>query len=244
MATIVWPPSLPQSPMLEDLVEQPPDLALRSSVDRGPAKVRLRSLADVTRFSIGLKLTRAQVATLDTFYRTTSAGGTLAFEWIHHRTGNQIDYRFTEPPAFKPLAPRQSGATEYWRADFAIESIPGTEVVAPSPPPPPPPPPPPGGGDSSFGLLLIDESDAGEPGSWADLDATGGFFDVPIPEVAAAADTITTLFALVGADIETDAIWQDEGGFDEAFLQSQEPGTVTTMLEGRSPSLTSPVTES
>lgn len=110
-------------------------------MDVGPDKLRQRATAAPTPFTIELRLTRTQVALLDAFYRTTTAHGTLAFTWKHHRTGNTIDYRFLGAPRLQPLASRQGG-TEYWAASFVAEAMPGTEVVEPPPPPPPPPPEP------------------------------------------------------------------------------------------------------
>jgi hypothetical protein len=197
MATVVWPPSLRQSTLMADLREETPDLALRSSVDRGPAKLRLRTLADVTRFTIAQLLTGSQLATFDTFYRDSTDGGTEAFEWIHHRTGNTIDYRFVGPPVSRPLAPRQGASTEYWRVEFTIESIPGTEVVGSSPPPPPPPPPGPGGGDLGYGLLIGDEL-GGDTG----FETEPMIFDVIFEAPAAAPDTFG-IFNFMGVEGES-----------------------------------------
>lgn len=103
-------------------------------MDVGPGKVRRRTTAGVTKFTIGLKLTRNQVALFDEFFRTSAKGGALAFQWTHPRTGNPIDYRFADVPQLKPYAPRQAAGTEYWTATFTLEALPGTEITEPEPP--------------------------------------------------------------------------------------------------------------
>lgn len=60
----------------------------------GPDKVRRRSTLSGARMSFTLWLTGAQVATLETFYRTTLADGTLPFTMTHPRTGVDGTFRF------------------------------------------------------------------------------------------------------------------------------------------------------
>lgn len=130
--SIIWPVGLPQAPQTASYSQEDTDRALRSSMQGGPAKVRLGSLAVIENCTIELKLTRTQLALLKTFHRGSTAGGTLAFTWKHHETGNPIDYRFTGPVSSAPRAPRQSG-TEYWVATFNLETVPGTEVTSEPP---------------------------------------------------------------------------------------------------------------
>ncbi|MFN0133434.1 MAG: hypothetical protein ACKVW3_13020 [Phycisphaerales bacterium] len=139
MASIVWPAGLPQAPIVARYSQVDQDRTVRSAMDVGPAKVRRRATAAIETCEIELKLTRAQVATLKTFFRDTAQAGAVPFEWKHHQTGNPIDYRFTRPPTFSPSAPRQAAGTEYWMASFTLEAMPGTEITSPPPPPPPGP---------------------------------------------------------------------------------------------------------
>ena len=126
--SIVWPNTLTRAPRVGDLNETAPETSIRSKMDVGPDKIRQRATAAVRTFDIGLDLTRAQVATLDTFFGVTTAGGSLPFQWKHPRTGNTADFRFTSTPKYRPNAPRGDG-TEFWRASFGIELLPGTEQM-------------------------------------------------------------------------------------------------------------------
>lgn len=218
MASIVWPPSLP-SPLLSQILERTPDLTLRSSVDRGPAKLRLRTLAEVTEFSIGLLLTRAQAATFDTFYRTTTAGGTLPFEWTHPRTGNLIDFRFVGAPQLRQLAPRQSNQLEMVRVDFTLEALPGTEVEVAPPPPPPPPPDPTGGGDIGYALLLVDPFPDEAP-----TEGDEGFFALPPYEAVSVPSFLYDTLTIDGGDGSTPS--EDDTSFSELLTSGSSSPSI------------------
>lgn len=94
----VWPASLPKQGIFDGYSEQPPDLTVRTQMDAGPAKVRRRFQAGVRKVSAVMIMTRAQVATLETFFYTTLAGGTASFEIEHPRTCAIVVMRFTAPP--------------------------------------------------------------------------------------------------------------------------------------------------
>lgn len=179
MADITWPPSLPQAPRLRDTRELLGRQALRTEMDEGIAKVRRRQSAGVDRFPLGLILTTAQVATLRDFFRSTSAGGALAFEWKHPHTGNTIDLRFLTEPEIVGLAPRVSGQVRY-RVAFDVETVPGTEVLESEPPPEPPavrlPAPPIDDRDAEDEELLEDVSDEQMPVAPADVAADPNLF--------------------------------------------------------------------
>lgn len=115
MAT--WPTSLPQSVLLSDFVESADANTIRTEVDYGPSKVRRRYTAEVKVYQIGLVLTAAQVATLETFYDVT-LGAVDSFDWIHHRTLAAAVYRFRSRPEYRPLG------GGYWRTAFALEVLP------------------------------------------------------------------------------------------------------------------------
>ncbi len=115
MAT--WPGSLPALPLLRGWQETAPDTIIRSTVDNGPAKLRQRFTAGVRPFQFGLLLTAAQVATLDTFYVTTLAGGSLPFDWTNARTGGAVSYRFVSPPAY-------TSHDQFYHAALSLEVMP------------------------------------------------------------------------------------------------------------------------
>lgn len=124
MATIQWPASLPKAPTLARTSETFPQLAQRSQMDVGVAKVRRRVTASSVVIPIELKLTGAQVGILYTFFVTTTKGGAEAFQWFHPRTGEPADFRFIDPPQVRPQSPRRTGAAEPWTATFDLELLP------------------------------------------------------------------------------------------------------------------------
>lgn len=123
MADAVWPPSLP-SPKPSEFTETAVDVVVRTSMDAGVPKARRRFTAAPRPISATLTLTRAQVATLDTFFVDTLKGGALTFDWTDHRTGDDAVYRFVSKPQYRPRAPRQAAATEVWVATLELEIIP------------------------------------------------------------------------------------------------------------------------
>jgi hypothetical protein len=125
--TIIFPASISRAPRVDELRETTPDTTLRSQMDVGPDKLRRRASAGVRTFEAVLDVTRTQVATLDAFYQADTAGGTLPFQWKNPRTGNTADFRFSSRPQYQPRAPRGDG-TEFWRATFGLELLPGTET--------------------------------------------------------------------------------------------------------------------
>lgn len=97
MAT--WPATLP-APALNTLKESPPNNVIRTQMDKGPDKVRRRTTANVRPLSFTLKLTPAQVETLDTFFVTTTFSGADEFDYTHPRTGDPVTARFVGPPDY------------------------------------------------------------------------------------------------------------------------------------------------
>lgn len=112
-----WPASLPQDVLLGGYSEAPQDTAIRSAVSYGPDKVRRRTTAVITHVTMKLRLTTAQVATLETFYNDTiQIAGPV--DWIHHRTRAAAAYRFLSPPTFVPYG------AGYWSATLEMELLP------------------------------------------------------------------------------------------------------------------------
>ncbi|MFQ5776362.1 MAG: hypothetical protein ACE5GS_17725 [Kiloniellaceae bacterium] len=114
---VAWPASLPQDKLLAAVQETAPDLVVRTQMDAGPAKVRRRFTAGVRPFEMELDLTLSEVQTLDDFFVTTLAGGALAFDWQHPRTGATLSFRFVAPPSYV----QNKGA---WSVSLRIEALP------------------------------------------------------------------------------------------------------------------------
>lgn len=113
----LWPSTLPQQVLAADYVESADANTIRSDVDVGPAKLRRRYTAEVKVFQIGLVLTAAQVATLETFYDAT-LGVVDPFDWTHPRTLAAASFRFRSRPEYRALG------RSLFRAAFALELLP------------------------------------------------------------------------------------------------------------------------
>lgn len=97
-----WPTDLP-APALNTLVETPPRNKIRSQTDKGPPKERRRTTANVRPISFMLKLTPAQVTTLDDFFVTDTASGVNEFDYTHPRTGASVTAKFAEEPVYNEV---------------------------------------------------------------------------------------------------------------------------------------------
>jgi len=112
-----WPSLLPQI-ALDDYQESTEAVTLRSSVDVGPPKLRPRYTAEITRFRFSLILSKAQVATLETFYSATVNYGSEPFDWIHQRTKAAASLRFVGRPTYS------NAGGIYWRTELDLEVLP------------------------------------------------------------------------------------------------------------------------
>lgn len=109
-----WPPSLPAH-LINTFTETMPDNVIRSSVDRGAAKIRKRTTANVRPVAFTMILTPAQVVALDAFY---SANAAAEFDFTHPRTRAAVKARFTTPPALSDLNGRN------YNCDVELEIMP------------------------------------------------------------------------------------------------------------------------
>ncbi len=117
MATATWPVTLPDD-VLQGYLEGFGETLLRTTMDAGPAKQRRRFTAVARPFQVTIELTRDQVAIFDDFFTTTLAGGSLAFDWTHPRTGAAVEFRFTEEPDLR------HHVGNLWRAPLKLEILP------------------------------------------------------------------------------------------------------------------------
>lgn len=113
----VWPLTLPQRGLARGYTETPdPSITIRSSVEVGPAKLRPRHSVETRLFTIPLVLTNAQFETLDGFWESTLAMGSLPFDWIHMRTLAAYSYQFRAYPEPQVLSGRK------FRVDLQLET--------------------------------------------------------------------------------------------------------------------------
>ena len=114
----VWPAGLPQISLASGFEERADSVLIRSSVDVGPAKVRPRYTTEVKRYTVPLLLTKAQVATLETFFTVTIVFGSLTFDWVDQRTGASATLRLTNRPSYIEAGPG------YWSTQLELEKWP------------------------------------------------------------------------------------------------------------------------
>lgn len=118
MPNPVWPTELPQYVDESGYEEKSPETVLESQMDAGPAKLRRRFTTAYRPFRLSISCDAEQVPYFDTFYETTTAFGTIPFDWVHPRTRAAGTFRFRKPPPAKSVF----GGTNV-RIAFVIEQI-------------------------------------------------------------------------------------------------------------------------
>lgn len=113
-----WPASLPQNVLSDGYSEKPPNTLIRTKMDAGPDKVRRRHTAGVRPFTENVLMSTAQVATLDTFYVTTTNGGADQWTWKNQRTDTTANFRFVSEPIYT----HRSG--NYYNVQLNLEQLP------------------------------------------------------------------------------------------------------------------------
>ncbi len=101
----VWPPSLPQSPLVEAYDEQLADTTLRTQMDAGPAKARRRYATGVGNLTVQMFMNETQQQTFWSFFETTIAGGALRFEFTHPRLDTSVECRIVPRATLPKLRP-------------------------------------------------------------------------------------------------------------------------------------------
>lgn len=94
MSNPSWPAALPQTPLIEGFSEQLGDGTIQTNTDTGPPKFRRRFTAVPKMFALKLRLTSAQVDTLEAFWQNTLACGSLKFDWVNPRDQSAATFSF------------------------------------------------------------------------------------------------------------------------------------------------------
>lgn len=119
MAT--WPMSMPQVPLHASYSEDlsPRDVVLRTQMDTGAAKTRLRYTAGIELVSCSYDITTTQLVAFKNFLANDISYGADFFDFPHPRTGDTVTARIVTP--IEPATP--SGRT-YWMLILSIELLP------------------------------------------------------------------------------------------------------------------------
>lgn len=97
-----WPAGLPQNFDTDSYSETRQDGVVRTPMENGPDKVRLRFTSTVERVTGTVTVVGSDVETFWTFYETDTLYGSVAFDWTHPRTGAATSFRFVSPPSVSP----------------------------------------------------------------------------------------------------------------------------------------------
>lgn len=115
--TLGWPPELPNL-LQADLTSEPNDKAIRSSMESGPIKIRLRDTVDFESHSGSISCNAAQSEIFKAFWKNDHKCGAVPFEWIDPDTGVAKMYRMVA----KYQQTRQGGGRS--KFSFQVEEVP------------------------------------------------------------------------------------------------------------------------
>jgi hypothetical protein len=100
LAEIDWPESLPKTMHTSGVQAQYNDPVLRTSMDAGPEKTRLRYTAATQNIQGRLTLTAAQWRILNNdFYKGATKYGALRFNFTDPISLDVSEFRFASPPS-------------------------------------------------------------------------------------------------------------------------------------------------
>lgn len=120
MVGLPWHPSLPQSPQ-KDFTETIGINIIRSNMDSGPAKQRVRSRRP-NQLSLSFIMTTSQTQTLESFI-LTDLKGTKRFDFTHPRTGAAVECRLV-PQGDGEFYTLQYRAPGYYQVNLKFEIMP------------------------------------------------------------------------------------------------------------------------
>ena len=92
-----WPVTLPQYVDQDSFSETIQDPVIRTAMDSGPQKARLRYTAVPEQYTIAMTLTSDQRTAFLTFFKATIHYGVDEFTWVHPVTQAAAYCRFTAP---------------------------------------------------------------------------------------------------------------------------------------------------
>ena len=102
--TVLYPASLPQIPQISGYSEQLQDNLIKNITGVGPSKSRPRSTAPRKTVSFPITLTQTQKETLDAFFQSSLAFGSLEFQLtLPDDSSTNAIYKFLNPPAFRSI---------------------------------------------------------------------------------------------------------------------------------------------
>ena len=117
MALSYWPTTIPQFPLQSGADETLPDNRKVTTMDAGPAKIRLKATTAPAKHSYTYAMTKAQLDYFTAFYKSTVHYGTDTFYWPDWRISTDAQIYYLQD-RFDPEAdPPQWSANE---CDFNV----------------------------------------------------------------------------------------------------------------------------
>lgn len=117
MAT--WPSGKRFTPLVGSLQESPANNIIRSTMDKGPEKVRRRTTANIRPISFTLLLSTADVVVMDDFFNNITYGGSDEFDYTHPRTKALVSARFKDAPSYQ-----ENGGVGLYKVQVSLEIMP------------------------------------------------------------------------------------------------------------------------
>jgi hypothetical protein len=113
-----WP-AVPQAFLTDSYSDGFPDGRLRSSMDRGPDKIRRATSAGVRKISGAIVMTTAELGLFKTFVNVTTIGGSIEFFFSDPLGGPVLLCRFGQNlPTWGYLG------EDLWRVSVELEAMP------------------------------------------------------------------------------------------------------------------------
>lgn len=120
MADPTWPAApFPQLVLATGYSRTFSDGTLRTPMDKGPDKTRRLTVANPEPVRCNIRLDASQKDDLETFYKSTTASGSLRFTWVVPDTQVAAKLKFLGPPVVTPVA--RGGR---WNAALTLEILP------------------------------------------------------------------------------------------------------------------------
>ena len=114
-----WPQNLPPIRLPVEFEHQ--DSTIRTQMESGPAKIRQRFTATSMFYSLSMRMTGAEYATLDTFYGNNKA---TSFDMDDPTSGQTESFRFTAPPQASVIAGEADADKRLLDVHIQLERLP------------------------------------------------------------------------------------------------------------------------
>lgn len=124
MADAVWPSALP-GPLAGSVTDETLDTRIRTPMEFGPGKMRVRFTASVRRLAFPIIYTGDQLELFDFFFDTTLNRGSGVFGFSDPKLDAPIRARFSSRPKWEMIRGDSVPSGRAWRGVIELEVLPG-----------------------------------------------------------------------------------------------------------------------